>query len=73
MLDPRDEAYVQSEPDPAWREVMRCALTTYRQPDLLHPGDMLPALTLTELGSRAAVSLHAPWGRPLVLFFGSYT
>lgn len=73
VLDPRDEAYVQSEPDPAWREVMRCALTTYRQPDVLAVGDAIPSLTLTQLGSGEAVALDAPWARPLVLFFGSFT
>jgi hypothetical protein len=73
MLDPRDEAYVQSEPDPAWREVMRCALTTYRQPDALLLGDAIPRLSLTQLGSGASVALDAPRNRPLVLFFGSFT
>ena len=73
MLDPRDEAYVDAEPDPGLREAMRCALTTYRQPDALGVGDRLPPLVLRRLHSGRSLRLAARRGRPLMLFFGSYT
>ncbi|MCC7018694.1 MAG: hypothetical protein IT332_02995 [Ardenticatenales bacterium] len=73
MLDPREQAYVNAEPNPVHREAMRCALVTYRQPDTLAPGDAVPALRLARLGSGRRVRLDAPRRRPLVLIFGSYT
>ncbi len=73
MLDPRDRAYVEAQADPHVREVMLCALTTYRMADVLAVGDPVPALSLARLGSDDAVRLDAPRDRPLVLIFGSYT
>jgi len=73
MLDPRDHAYIESQPDPRLREVMRCAVTTYRRADTLAPGDPVPALALTHLASDQIVRLDAPRDRPLVLLFGSFT
>lgn len=73
MLDPRDRAHVDAEPDPTLREAMRCALVAYRRADRLAPGDPLPPLVLPRLGAPGAVDLGAPRDRPLVLFFGSYT
>lgn len=73
MLDPREQAYVDAEPDPVVREAMRCTLQTYRQADTLAPGDAVPPLRLKRLGSGRRVRLDAPRRRPLVLFFGSYT
>lgn len=73
MLDPRDRAYVEAQADPAVREAMLCALTTYRMADTLAPGDPVPALTLACLGSDRMVPLAGPRDRPLVLIFGSYT
>lgn len=73
MLDPRDQAYIEAEPDPELREIMRCAVTTYRQPDALGVGDPVPALALTRLDMSGTINLGDPRSRPLVLFFGSYT
>ena len=74
MLDPRDKAYVDTITDPELREVVTCALTTYRLPDAIHVGDELPALRLHHLGHPDAdVVLSVSEHRPLVLIFGSYT
>jgi len=73
MLDPRDRAHVEAEPDPTVREAMRCALETYRREDRLVVGDRVPALTLRFLGSDRTLALGAPRDRPLVLLFGSFT
>ncbi len=73
MLDPRDRAYVEAQADPAVREAMLCALTTYRMADTLAPGDPVPDLTLARLGSVQTVRLGGPRDRPLVLIFGSFT
>ncbi|HEV2472933.1 MAG TPA: hypothetical protein VGS41_09730, partial [Chthonomonadales bacterium] len=70
--DPGDAKYIDAVPDPALRETIRCAVTAYRRPDRLNPGDPAPNLTLTELGSMQPKSLSAN-GRPLFLIFGSYT
>lgn len=73
MLDPRDRAHVEAEPDPDVREAMRCALGTYRRADRLAVGDRVPALALRHLGADRTVALDAPRDRPLVLLFGSFT
>jgi hypothetical protein len=73
MLDPRDQTYVDAEPDPARREAMRCALETYRQPDTLAVGDPVPPLVLRHLDSERTEALHGERARPLVLIFGSFT
>ena len=64
---------MESISDKDWREVVSCALTTYRLPNTLHVGDRLPAVTLRQLGSAEMVELNVPRDRPLVLLFGSFT
>jgi hypothetical protein len=74
MLDPRDQAYVDTITDPGQREVVTCALATYRMPDVIRVGDQLPRLKLHRLGRpEADVVLGVTGRRPLVLLFGSYT
>jgi len=65
VLDPRDRAYIEAEPDDHRREVMRCAVTTYRRADTLAVGDPVPPLTLLHLESDHTVRLDAPRDRPL--------
>ena len=73
LTDERDIEAVNAEADPARRDAMLCALIAHRRPDRLNVGDSLPALDLIQLGSDEKVRLGARDGRPLVLFFGSYT
>lgn len=71
--DPRDQAYIDSIEDEDLKELVYCTVTTYRRPDRLHVGDPVPALEMTPLEEGPKVALNAARGRPLVLFFGSYT
>ena len=69
----KDIDIVDAEADPVIREAMVCSLTTYRQPDRLFVGDAVPPLELIHLGSGEKTTLKPENGKPLVLFFGSYT
>jgi hypothetical protein len=87
--DPRDQAYIDTITDPELREVVTCALTTYRIADVIRVGDALPRLPLHRLAGpqitgdhldpipahrvAAVVALETTANRPLVLLFGSYT
>ena len=73
LIDRRDIDIVNAQQDPAVREAMVCSLTTYRQPDRLFVGDPVPALELVHLGNGDKTNLEPENGKPLVLFFGSYT
>ncbi len=73
VTDQRDIEHVNAEADPRRKDAMVCALIAHRRPDRLNVGDSLPALELVRLGSDEKVRLEARDGRPIVLFFGSYT
>ena len=65
---------VYAQTDPVEREAMICSITTYRSPNKLNVGDIIPYIELTALESGQKVDLRtAAEKRPLVLFFGSYT
>lgn len=65
---------VYAETDPVQREAMICSITTYRSPNKLNVGDVIPPLEITSLASKQKVDLwDLAQERPLVLFFGSYT
>ncbi len=72
-MDERDRQYIEAMPDSAEREAARCAVTTYRRPDRLNLGDPMPSLRLARLDGSGFADLAVSNGRPLVLFFGSYT
>jgi hypothetical protein len=69
----RDRELIEEQTDPELREAMVCALTAYRRPDRLAVGDAMPDLTLSRLDATGGVRLAGLRGRPVVLFFGSYT
>jgi len=72
LVDKRDLRYINTESDPARREKMICAVTSYRRPDKLHIGDSIPQLELAQLhgNGKTILAIH---DKPLVLIFGSYT
>ena len=69
----RDRELIEKQTDPELREAIECTVTTYRRPDRLDVGDAIPDLTLQRLDGTGGVRLSGLRGRPLVLFFGSYT
>ena len=71
-IDPRDRDYVDTEPDPARREAIRCTIATYRTEDRLAAGDPCPPLSVYNLETAALESLRLA-ARPTLLVFGSYT
>jgi hypothetical protein len=72
-VDPRDREYAESLPARE-REIALAAVTRFRRPDSLLPGDALPELDLLALDDAQPITL---WSlvdaRPLVLVFGSFT
>ena len=73
LIDRHDIDAVKAQRDPVVREAMVCSLTTYRQPDRLFVGDAVPSLKLAHLGNGEKITFKPENGKPLVLFFGSYT
>ena len=67
-----EEIYAQT--DLVEREAMICSITTYRSPNKLNVGDIIPHVQLVALESGQKIDLRTlAEKRPLVLFFGSYT
>ena len=74
FVDERDREHVERVTDESLRSAITCAVTAYRRPDTLEPGDPAPRLELLDLSTGRPAPLVAPGeDRPLVLFFGSYT
>ena len=65
---------VYAHTDPVAQEAVICSITTYRAPNKLNEGDVMPHLELTSLAEKQPVDLRTLYAdQPLVLFFGSYT
>ena len=73
FYDARDFEYLVKEEDADVLEAATCAISTYRLPDNLTPGDPVPLLNVTRLEGNRPVPLHGTRDKPLVLLFGSYT
>jgi hypothetical protein len=73
IVDDRDAEYMLGASAEQQKAIV-CTLTSYRYPDVLEAGDPLPDVMLHPLDATEPVALRAlGGGRPLVLFFGSYT
>jgi len=72
-LDSRDAEYIEAMQDEQVRDAAYCAVTTYRRPERLNLGDPAPIVNVVILENEAVVPLKVSDGKPLVLFFGSYT
>ena len=68
-----DYKYISGQLEGETQYQAACSVIKYRQPDLLKVGDLVPAVDLIDLDSGKKVNLSAELGKPLVLFFGSYT
>ena len=74
FVNQQDFEGVNSQTDPVVQEAMMCSIITYRAPNKLNAGDIIPHLELTSLANKQPVDLRSLCAqRPLVLFFGSYT
>ena len=72
-LDTRDAEYIEGMQDEQVRDAAYCAVTTYRRPERLSLGDPAPIVNVVVLDNERIVPLKVSNGKPLVLFFGSYT
>jgi hypothetical protein len=72
-LDTRDAEYIEAMQDELVRDAAYCAVTTYRRPERLNIGDPAPIVNVVVLENERIVPLQVANGRPLVLFYGSYT
>ena len=74
VVDERDVSHVLRPESEEERQIIACAISTYRLPDTVEVGDLAPDVRLHSLEGEGSHMMGELTGeRPIVLFFGSYT